>query len=56
MNLALLALLYYFISRDLHQRQQAQEKLQQSEQRFRATFEQAAMGITHVALDGKWLS
>ncbi len=27
----------------------------QSEQRFRATFEQAAVGIAHVGLDGRWL-
>ena len=30
-------------------------KIQQSEARFRNTFEQAAMGIAHVATDGKWL-
>jgi PAS domain S-box-containing protein len=29
--------------------------LQESEERFRATFNQAAIGIAHVALDGKWL-
>ncbi len=29
--------------------------LQESEERFRATFEQAAVGIAHVATDGKWL-
>lgn len=27
----------------------------QTEQRFRATFEQAAVGIAHVGLDGRWL-
>lgn len=31
------------------------EKLRESEQRFRATFDQAAVGIAHVALDGRWL-
>ncbi|HEV2621843.1 MAG TPA: PAS domain S-box protein [Frateuria sp.] len=31
------------------------EELNQSEQRFRATFDQAAVGIAHVALDGRWL-
>ncbi|MGN2241876.1 PAS domain S-box protein [Frateuria sp. GZRR33] len=31
------------------------EELHQSEQRFRATFDQAAVGIAHVALDGQWL-
>lgn len=29
--------------------------LRESEQRFRATFEQAAVGIAHVGLDGRWL-
>ncbi|CAA9287429.1 MAG: hypothetical protein AVDCRST_MAG93-3646, partial [uncultured Chloroflexia bacterium] len=32
-----------------------EEELRRSEERFRATFEQAAMGIAHVALDGRWL-
>ena len=30
-------------------------ELQESEQRFRVTFDQAAIGITHVAPDGRWL-
>ncbi|UGB37689.1 GAF domain-containing sensor histidine kinase [Frateuria soli] len=30
-------------------------ELHESEQRFRATFDQAAVGIAHVALDGRWL-
>jgi PAS domain S-box-containing protein len=29
--------------------------LSESEERFRATFDQAAVGIAHVALDGRWL-
>ncbi|VTT98138.1 histidine kinase : Chemotaxis protein methyltransferase CheR OS=Polaromonas naphthalenivorans (strain CJ2) PE=4 SV=1: PAS_9: PAS_4: PAS_9: PAS_4: PAS_9: PAS_8: PAS_4: PAS_8: PAS_3: PAS_3: HisKA: HATPase_c: Response_reg [Gemmataceae bacterium] len=29
--------------------------LEESEERFRATFEQAAVGIAHVATDGRWL-
>ncbi len=29
--------------------------LQESEERFRATFEQAAVGMAHVALEGHWL-
>jgi PAS domain S-box-containing protein len=29
--------------------------LSESEQRFRATFEQAAVGMAHVGLDGRWL-
>ncbi len=32
----------------------AQEALFASEARFRATFEQAAMGIAHIGLDGRW--
>jgi two-component system, cell cycle sensor histidine kinase and response regulator CckA len=31
------------------------EALKRSEERFRATFEQAAVGIAHVAPDGRWL-
>ena len=34
---------------------QAQRRIEQSEQQFRATFEQAAVGIAHVTLDGRWL-
>src|SRR6266545_3202115 len=34
---------------------QAEPALQESEQRFRSTFEQAAVGIAHVAPDGHWL-
>jgi PAS domain S-box-containing protein len=30
-------------------------ELEESERRFRATFEQAAVGIAHVTLDGRWL-
>jgi PAS domain S-box-containing protein len=43
------------ISRDIRERKQAEEKLRSSEERFRATFNQAAVGIAHVALDGHWL-
>ncbi|MGB7444438.1 MAG: PAS domain S-box protein [Coleofasciculaceae cyanobacterium] len=31
------------------------EALQESEQKFRANFEQAAVGIAHVAPDGRWI-
>ncbi len=33
----------------------ASGELRASEDRFKATFEQAAVGIAHVALDGRWL-
>ena len=33
----------------------AQEKLRESEERFRGTFEQAAVGIAHVSMDGRYL-
>jgi PAS domain S-box-containing protein len=33
----------------------AWDELKESEQRFRATFEQAAVGVAHVGLDGRWL-
>jgi PAS domain S-box-containing protein len=37
------------------ERKWIEEDLRESEERFRATFEQAAVGITHVALDGRYL-
>jgi PAS domain S-box-containing protein len=39
----------------VHERTSAEEALAHSEQLFRATFEQAAVGIAQVALDGHWL-
>jgi len=36
-------------------RSQADDELRESEERFRATFEQAAVGLAHVGLDGQWL-
>jgi len=41
--------------RDLTRRRQVEATLNASEERFRATFEQAAVGITHVAIDGTFL-
>ena len=38
----------------VRQQQRDSERLQ-SELRFRATFEQAAVGIAHLAIDGRWL-
>ncbi|MDY6951669.1 MAG: PAS domain S-box protein [Thermodesulfobacteriota bacterium] len=40
---------------DITERKRAVESLQQSEKRFKSTFEQAAVGIAHVARDGTWL-
>ena len=33
----------------------SEKLLRESEQRFRATFDQAAVGIAHIGLDGRWL-
>jgi PAS domain S-box-containing protein len=43
------------ISRDVTDRWQTEQDLRESEERFRITFEQAAMGVAHVDLDGHWL-
>ena len=43
------------ISRDITAQKQAEKDLRESEERFRATFEQAAVGIAHVGLNGRWL-
>ena len=40
---------------DIGERKRAEDALREAEQRFRATFEQAAVGIAHVAPDGRWL-
>lgn len=40
---------------DITKQKQAEDALRESEERFRATFEQAAVGIAHVGLDGRWL-
>ena len=40
---------------EITERKQAELSLQESERRFAATFEQAAVGIAHVAPDGTWL-
>ncbi|MBD2165150.1 PAS domain S-box protein [Calothrix membranacea FACHB-236] len=43
------------ICSDISERKQAEEKLRESEERFRATFEQAAVGISHVSLSGQYM-
>ncbi|HCK81609.1 MAG TPA: hypothetical protein DIC59_09110 [Candidatus Competibacteraceae bacterium] len=47
----------YFQSvvRDISQRKQTEAALAAQELRFRATFEQAAVGMAHVAPEGRWL-
>src|SRR5215213_2678768 len=40
---------------DITEQKRAEEELRRSEERFRATFEQAAVGILQVDLDGKWM-
>ncbi len=40
---------------DVAERIRAEESLRESEERFRATFEQAGVGIAHVAVDGHFL-
>jgi PAS domain S-box-containing protein len=43
------------LAHDVTERLRAERALRESEERFRATFEQAAVGIAHVAPDGRWL-
>ena len=46
---------YRGVGSDITGRKRAQQALAESEARFRATFEQAAVGIAHVAPNGRWL-
>lgn len=43
------------VSYDITSQIRAAQEVRNSEERFRGTFEQAAVGITHVALDGTWM-
>ncbi len=43
------------VATDLTDRFEAERAMRDSERRFRATFEQAAVGIAHVAMDGQFL-
>lgn len=40
---------------DITERKQAEASLRESEERFRSAFEQAAVGMAHVSLDGRYL-
>lgn len=43
------------LQEEIAQRRDAESALRDSEQRFRATFEQAAVGVAMVGSDGRWL-
>jgi PAS domain S-box-containing protein len=43
------------LQQDISERQAAEERLRESEERFRATFEHAAVGIAHLDLQGRFL-
>jgi diguanylate cyclase (GGDEF)-like protein/PAS domain S-box-containing protein len=43
------------VVRDITARLHAEAELRESEQRFRVAFNQAAVGLAHVAPDGRWL-
>ena len=49
------AKLYEEAQKEIAERKRAEEELRKSEERFRATFHQAAVGVAHVGLDGRWL-
>jgi PAS domain S-box-containing protein len=40
---------------DITERHKAEERLRESEERFRATFYQAAVGIAQTGIDGQWM-
>jgi PAS domain S-box-containing protein len=43
------------ISHDITERIAIESAIRESEERFRSTFEQAAVGVAHVSLEGQWL-
>ncbi|WP_449241883.1 PAS domain S-box protein [Desulfovibrio sp.] len=51
----LLAIMSWAVLLALRARDRSDAALRDSEHRFRATFEQAAVGIAHVSLEGRWL-
>lgn len=46
---------YFSIFSDITERKRSEDALQESEERFRAAFETAAIGMALVGLDGHWL-
>ncbi|MEW6613490.1 MAG: PAS domain S-box protein [Pseudomonadota bacterium] len=46
---------YQGVILDITERKQAENALREREEQFRATFDQAAVGIAHVAPSGQWL-
>jgi PAS domain S-box-containing protein len=46
---------FFALITDLSGREKVAESLRASEERFRATFEQAAVGMAHMREDGRWL-
>ncbi|MCX6046757.1 MAG: PAS domain S-box protein [Chloroflexi bacterium] len=46
---------FYTLVTDITERKQAEDALRVSEARFRGTFEQAAVGLAHVSIDGRFL-
>lgn len=46
--------LFTAVVRDVSEQQLAEQALRESEARFRSTFNQAAVGIAHVSLEGRW--
>ena len=43
------------VQNDITERRGIEEVLRESEERFRATFEHAAIGAAQVGIDGRWL-
>jgi len=43
------------VVRDITERKRAEDALRESEEKFRSTFNQAAVGIAHIALDGRFI-
>ncbi len=43
------------VQNDISERREIEERLLESEERFRATFEHAAVGASQVGIDGRWL-